>query len=1303
MSSQASSRVNVAHPVQWLSNGSYSAFLDASGSGGSHWRGQAVTRWHENPVGHAWGSFIFLRDEHSGETWSATQQPCGGEAEEFAVDFHEGSVRVQRCHDTLESVLDVAVAGEHDVELRRITLTNHGDRPRTITLTSYAELVLGPAGADASHPAFSKMFVQTEWVEQGGVLLATRRKRSSDEPSVWAAHMLLVDGQDGDTHEFESSRLRFLGRGHVLRDAHAMRPGIGLSNSSGCVLDPVFSLRRGVTLAPGASVKAMFWTALADSRESVLSLLPALRVADAADQLLRSAQAHAASRRQQQDIDVSQAAHFDGMIGPLLRADSHCRAPAEVVARGHGGAPVLWGSSISGDRPIVLLHVADEAGLASAHELLRAQRYWQSKRLACDVVMLGAADQHDALAKLAKAQNDTLKAAKNAVKAECFALDDAAIDASVRDGLRTVARIELDAAKPWPAADYGRQSIDSAPTGRAPIPRAPTRESPDENDTEAREFDNGLGGFVDGGRSYAISLKGEQRTPMPWVNVMANADFGCLVSAEGGGYTWSINSQQNALTPWPNDSVADMPHEALYLRDEDGGEVWSATASPIRVPSARYRTVHGKGWSRFTHRAHDIEVELLQCVPSSGSLKLSRLRLRNGSAHARHLTVTSYVEWALGPNGAVTTPYVVTSRDESTGAMFARNAWREEFGERVAFIDLGGQGTTCSGDRREVLGQHGDVGRPDGLIRGEPLSGHTGAGLDPCGALQTRIELAAGAQVELVFMLGDAASEAEAQALIRKYRDTDVDAVLAGIRDTWDRVLDTVQVHTPNRAMDIVLNDWLPYQTLGCRMWARTAYYQASGAYGFRDQLQDSMALCVSRPDVAREHLLRAAGRQFAEGDVQHWWLPPTGKGIRTKIRDDRLWLPYVAAHYIKSTGDQAVLDEALPFLEGDAVKPDATDAFFFPGVSDDKSSLYEHAARSIDSSLATGSHGLPLMGTGDWNDGMNNVGAQGKGESVWMGWFLLSTIEAFAPFAETRGDGDRAQRWRQHADDLRAALDGEAGWDGEWYRRGYYDDGTPLGTRTSEECRIDVIAQSWSVLANASNRQHAAAAMDAVEKYLVMHDKGIALLLTPPFDRTPKDPGYIKGYPPGIRENGGQYTHGATWSVFALAQLGQGNRAGQLFDRLNPINHSRSAAAIERYRVEPYVACADVYSVKPYVGCGGWTWYTGSAAWIYRAGLEAILGFHLQGDRLLINPCIPRDWSHYEITYCRHGDKDTLTRYEITVENPDHVCSGVAKLELDGAVPSQGAGESPGIALVDDGKTHQVRIVLGNAHRRPE
>ncbi|MHB1616460.1 MAG: GH36-type glycosyl hydrolase domain-containing protein [Metallibacterium sp.] len=1308
MSSCPPSPTGAALRVQLLSNGRYSVMLNAAGSGYSNWRDFAVTRWREDPVGDGWGSYLLLRDEESGKVWSAGPQPCGIEADVYTATLSDGHVGITQRHGMLTTTLDVAVASDRDVELRRVTLANHGEGPREITLTSYAELVLGPAAADAAHPAFSKMFVQTEWVEQDRILLATRRRRAPAEAEVWAAHVAVVEAHDAGTCEFETDRMRFLGRGHTLRHARAMQTGASLSNTSGCVLDPVFSLRRRVRVAPGASVRVAFWTALADSRAAVLALVQPLRAGGACAQVLAGSMAHAIAEQARLGIDAVQAERFGHLASALLYADSRLRAPAEVLERGSGGAPVLWGCDISGDRPLVLLRIASESGLARVHEVLLAQRYWQSKRLGVDVVLLNTAGSggdplQAALNERAQAQNACLKAELDAVPVAVFALRDSTLSDALRAGLATVARVVLDAAAglPDPASwDRDGNSAASVPKSWKPVLTSPTAadaavSAPPITHTP-REFDNGMGGFIESGRAYAITLDGDRYTPVPWINVIANPGFGFLVSAEGGGYTWSLNSQQNPLTPWPNDPVSDTPHEVLYLRDEDSGELWSATALPIRVPAATYSVQHGKGWSRFTHAAHGIDVALLQFVPPTDPVKLSRLSLRNCSARTRHVSITGYVEWALGANGTVPAPFVATSRDAETGALCARNAWRAEFGERVAFIDLGGRQRSCTGDRLEFLGRHGAVERPAALTGGIPLSGCVGAGLDPCGALQASIVLAPGERIEIVFMLGDAASRAEAQALIGKYRTADLDAVLREVRAQWDAVLDTVQVRTPDRAMDILLNDWLLYQTLGCRLWARTAYYQASGAYGFRDQLQDVMALCVTRPDLAREHVLRATARQFIQGDVQHWWLPPSGQGIRTRISDDRIWLAYVAAHYIAVTADTAVLDENVPFLDGAAIKEGAADAFYQPGIASEQGSLYEHAARAIDSSLTLGAHGLPLIGTGDWNDGMNNVGAQGRGESVWLAWLLLATVKACAPWADARGESARAASWRAYATALRVVLESASGWDGAWYRRGYYDDGAPLGSHESQECKIDAIAQSWSLISGAADPGHAAQAMAAVEKYLVLHNDKIALLFTPPFDHTSLNPGYIKGYPPGIRENGGQYTHGATWSIFACALLGQGDRAGELFDILNPIRHSDTPDAVACYQVEPYVACADVYAVAPYIGRGGWTWYSGSAGWLYRAGLEAILGFQPQGDHLRLSPCIPKSWPRYDIVYRHRGKQGIVTPYEITVENPASVHRGVIRVELDGVEQAISARDAARIPLREDARTHRVRIVLG-------
>jgi cyclic beta-1,2-glucan synthetase len=801
------------------------------------------------------------------------------------------------------------------------------------------------------------------------------------------------------------------------------------------------------------------------------------------------------------------------------------------------------------------------------------------------------------------------------------------------------------------------------------------------------EFFNGFGGFAAGGQEYVTVLDAGRWLPAPWINVIANPSFGFQVAVEGSGYTWSLSSRENQLTPWSNDPVTDRPGEVLYVRDEESGELWGPTALPIRDEAAPYVARHGQGYSRFEHTAHGIALDLLQYVPLDDPIKISRLTLRNASGRSRRLSVTAYVEWVLGPSRSASALSVVTELDTQTGAMLAHNPWSTTFGSRVAFADLGGRQTAWTGDRREFLGRNGTLDNPAALAGEVLLSQRVGAGLDPCGALQTPVELKPGGAVEIVFFLGEAATAADAQSLIARYRAADLDGVLRDVVGYWDDVLGTVQVKTPDRSMDIMLNRWLLYQTLACRMWARSAFYQASGAYGFRDQLQDGMALALSRPALTREHLLRAAARQFVQGDVQHWWLPPSGQGVRTRVADDRVWLAHAAAHYVETTGDIAVLDEPVQFLEGQALRSGEHDAYFQPLIADESASLFEHCARGLDQSLAVGEHGLPLFGTGDWNDGMNRVGELGKGESVWLGWFLHATLAAFAPLAETRDEHARAAHWRAHMAALKNALEQNA-WDGDWYRRGYFDDGTPLGSSTSGECRIDSIAQSWSVISKAADPARALRGMAAVDEQLINHDGRLALLFTPPFDRTPLDPGYIKGYPPGIRENGGQYNHAATWSVLAFAALGQGDKAAELFSLMNPISRTSTRADVQRYKVEPYAAAADVYSVAPHAGRGGWTWYTGTAGCLYRAGIEGILGLRLRGTVLLLTPCIPKEWPRFEIVF-----KYRSARYEIVVENPHGVSRGVARAELDGRTLPDGPTRVP---LVDDGQVHKVLVILG-------
>jgi len=1283
-----------------LSNGSYAVMITAAGSGYSRWRDVTVTRWREDPTCDCWGAYVFLRDVSSGEVWSAGYQPTGVEPDSYETTFFEDRVEIIRRDGTIETRMEIAISPEDDAEVRRVSLSNLGTDVREIELTSYAEVVLAPDAADAAHPAFSNLFVQTEFVAEVGAILATRRRRTPADLPLWAAHIAVVEGEVVGSTQFETDRARFLGRGRGIRTPVSVIDGQPLSNTVGAVLDPVFSLRRRIRLAPGATARIAFWTLVAPSRGEALDLADKHLDPAAFERALTLAWTQAQVQLYHLDIDYDEANLFQRLAGHVLYSNPALRPSSAVLERNESGSAALWAHGISGDLPIVLVRIADVDGLDTVRQLLHAHEYWRMKQLAVDLVILNenppsyAQDLQTALETMVRASQSQRPSGKESGRGAVFILRDELVTPQTRSLLQSVARAVI-----WNRRGSLFQQVkrieESAVTLAPPPRRRPATATPEISAAIPKlEYFNGLGGFAADGRQYVTVLGEGQWTPAPWINVIANPSFGFQVSVEGAGYTWSVNSQQNQISPWSNDPVSDRPGEVFYVRDEDSGELWSPTALPIREHTSPYVVRHGQGYSTFEHNSHAISLELLQYVPVEDAIKISRLKIRNTSRRPRRLSITAYVEWVLGSSRAGSAPFVATAIDPETGAMLARNHWSAEYGSRVAFADLAGRQVALTGDRTEFLGRNGTLDHPASLEGAAPLSNRVGAGLDPCAALQTLLEIAPNQTAEIVFFLGEAATNAEAVELIQRYRRADLDSVLRAVTRHWDDVLGAVQVRTPDRAMDIMLNRWLLYQTLSCRVWARAAFYQASGAYGFRDQLQDVMALSVSKPGVTREHLLRAAARQFVEGDVQHWWHPPSGQGVRTRISDDRIWLAYAAAHYVEVSGDLGVLGEMVPFLEGPVLHAEQIESYFEPTVSEELGTLFEHCARGLDQSLAVGVHGLPLIGTGDWNDGLNLVGAGGRGESVWLGWFLHATLVAFARLAESRGELTRAAVWRHHAGALAKSLE-RTGWDGDWYLRAFFDDGTPLGSAANHECRIDSIAQSWAVISGAANKARAASAMAALDQRLVRRDDGLLLLLTPPFDQASPDPGYIKGYPPGIRENGGQYTHGAIWSVIACAMLGDGDRAAEQFSLLNPINHASTRAAVHRYKVEPYVACGDVYAEPAHVGRGGWTWYTGSAGWMYRAGLEWILGFRVRGATLLIDPSIPKAWRHFEIVFRYHR-----ARYEIAVENPHGVNRGVASVELDGKLLQ---GDPLLIPLSDDGATHSVRVLLDDLSRAQE
>jgi cyclic beta-1,2-glucan synthetase len=1274
-----------------LSNGRYAVMLTSAGSGYSRWRDLTITRWREDPTRDCWGQYAYLRDEQSGNVWSTGYQPTNVEPDGYEAIFFEDHAEFIRRDRSLTTQLDVVVSSEDDTEVRRVSITNLGIRARDIQVTSYAELSLTTQAADVSHPAFAKLFVETEFASEVGALLATRRKRSSDEASVWSAHVMFTDGETVGDLQYETDRARFVGRARSLKNPVSVMDGRPLSNTVGPVLDPIFSLRRTVHVPPGSTVRLIFSTIAAATREEAIDLADKYRDSRAFERTITLAWTQAQVQLNHLGITSEEAILFQRLANDVLYVDSSLRPSSDTLSRTPLEISSLWSQGISGDLPIVLVRVDDADDIGLIRQLLRAHEYWRMKQLSADVVIINEKaasyiqDLQDSLEALVRGSQLRLSPDVGGASGKIFLLRGDIVSPQIRTQLQSVARAVL-LSRRGTLAEQITRSQQSEPLAAAPPRAVRTAKQPEaELPHESLSFFNGLGGFAQEGREYVTILGEGIRTPEPWVNVIANPNFGFIVSESGSGFTWSENSHENQITPWSNDHVFDTPGEALYVRDEATGEVWTPTALPIRDDAATYIARHGQGYSVFQHASHGITLDLLQFVPAEDPIKISRLTLRNDSGRPRRLSVTAYVEWVLGSSRA-TAPYITTEMDSESNALFARSAWKNEFGGRVAFAAFRGQQTSYTGDRTEFLGRNGSADGPKALDRSGLLSGKVGAGLDPCGALQTIVELKPGAQMEVIFFLGQAENADRVRELLSRYRKENLNRMLQDVKQRWDDTLCNVQVATPDPSMDVLLNRWLLYQTLSCRVWGRAGFYQVSGAYGFRDQLQDVMALSVARRSVARDQILLSAAHQFTQGDVQHWWHPPSGRGIRTRMSDDLLWLPYVVNQFVEATGDMTVLEEQVAFLEGDELAEGQLESYFQPRVSDTRATIFEHCARAIDRSLKVGIHGLPLMGTGDWNDGMNHVGPEGKGESVWLGWFLHTVMWEFAKFADARGEHQRAENWRIHVSSLKAALEKD-GWDGEWYRRAYFDDGTPLGSASNDECKIDAIAQSWGVISGAAERGRSTRAMAAVDQFLVKRPEGVILLLTPPFNHTTHDPGYIRGYLPGIRENGGQYTHASTWTLIAFAALGDGDKAFEMFRFLNPINRTNSRVRVQRYKTEPYVVAGDVYAENPHLGRGGWSWYSGSAGWLYRAGIEWILGLRVRGMVLSIDPCIPRNWPSYSMEFRYHS-----STYKIKVENPSSVSKGVALTELDGKILAGAAS----IPLVDDGQVHQLRVVLG-------
>ncbi|MBK8680900.1 MAG: cyclic beta 1-2 glucan synthetase [Bacteroidetes bacterium] len=1241
--------------IQLLSNGKYHLMISNAGGGYSRWKDIAITRWHDDVTCDNWGSFCYIRDVKEDTIWSNTLQPTLKKTLKYEVAYSQGRVDFHISQHEIDVHTEIVVSPEDDIEMRRLHLTHCGDKPKTIELTSYAEVVLAPAISDLMSPAFSKLFVQTEILPNQNAIICTRRPRSADEHAPWMFHLMVAEGREPEEISYETDRMAFIGHGNTIVKPQAMKPG-KLGGGQGSVLDPIVAIRYRITIQPEETITIDMVTGIAETKEGCQNLINKYYDNKShKDRVFELAWSHSQVVLHHLNASEREAQLFSRLASSILYPNSLFRADPTVLINNRRQQSGLWGYAISGDLPIVLLIVESQENIALVHDMIQAHAYWRLKGLVVDLVIWN--ETHYGYRQSFQSDIEALIPPELlGKKGGVFIMASDQIPNEDRILFQTVARIIISDSVGSLADHVNKKEI-----AKVLVPRIAQSESYPRSEAtlplpKDLLFFNGKGGFSADGKEYVIISDNENRTPVPWVNVIANPNFGTVISESGSTYTWTENAHELRLSTWSNDPVSDTSGEAFYIRDEEGGHVWSTSLLPAGGASP-YITRHGFGYSVFEHLEDGIHTEMTVFVDIESAVKFNVIKIRNKSGRPRNLSATGYIEWVLGDVRTKTAMHIHTEIDPDSKALFAKNQYNTEFNCRVAFFDVDYLKKSYTGDRTEFLGRNGNLKKPDALTRMK-LSGKVGLALDPCGAIQVPLFLADGEEQEVIFRIGAGKDETDAIALSKTFRGKEkaIDA-LQKVKAYWAKTINAFQVETPDTAINLITNGWLTYQTLSSRLWGRSGFYQSGGAFGFRDQLQDVMSLLHTRPELARKQILLSASRQFKEGDVQHWWHPPVGRGVRTRISDDYLWLPFVTNYYLKHTDDTSILDVSIDFLDGRLLNPGEESYYDLPLLAHAPASLYNHCVRAIKHGLNFGEHGLPLIGTGDWNDGFDKVGKEGKGESVWLAFFLYEILDEFAQTASLHNDESFAETCKVEATKLKANIDKSA-WDGEWYKRAWFDDGTPLGSKTDEECMIDSISQSWSVLSGGGNEKLIETAMNSAYKNLVEQEVGIIKLLTPAFDKSELDPGYIKGYVPGVRENGGQYTHAAIWMIMAFAKLGNNARVWELLNMINPVNHGKNAEDVAVYKVEPYVLAADVYSRDPHAGRGGWTWYTGSAAWLYRLITESFLGIHKEGNTLKIIPCIPEEWNSYKVNY-RYYDK----HYHIEIIKAD----GKIKVIVDG------------------------------------
>lgn len=1269
--------------LQLLCNGSYQVMVTNSGGGFSRWKNLSVTRWREDVIKDNYGIFCYIKDVNTGNFWSNTYHPTLQPAQNYGAIFSQGTIEFHRQDFGFETKTLIVVSPEDNVEIRKIKITNRSQSSKVLEITSYTEIVLATQASDESHPAFSNLFVQTEIQPEYNAIFSTRRARSKDELPPHFFHLMDAYGAQVEEVSYETDRMQFIGRGRTLANPQALDAG-KLAGNQGAVLDPVMATKFRITIKPYSTATIDLIYGICESRKESEGLMHKYRDKNLRKRALDLSWTHSQVLLRQINATEADAQIFGKLAASVIYSNPAFRANDTVINNNYRGQSGLWSHSVSGDLPIVLLQIFDMGNLDLVTQMIKAHSYWQLKGLTVDLMIWN--EDHGSYRHELQDQILGMISAVNMLTAHIpgriFVKSTDQVSSEDRILFESVAKIIITDNNGSLSEQLSGNFREMGSSPLLEVKPHTSRKMISENLVMPPDlmFFNGTGGFTADGKEYKILIDKKRTTPAPWVNIIANPTIGTVVSESGSAYTWALNAHEYRITPWHNDPVTDNSGEAFYLRDEESGLFWSPAPFPVKGES-NYITTHGFGYTSYEHIENGISSKMKVFVDKEAPVKFVVLTLKNKTERIRKISSTGYLEIILGSVRSKTNMHILSEHDVQNGALFFRNRYNDAFANRVAFFKIIGAGKySYTTDRSKFIGRNRNLTDPQSIYR-QDLRGKIGAGHDTCAGLQGKFNLLAGEEREIVFLIGSAEDTDSAIKLTQKFSDLNsINQSFDQIIEYWNEIVNIVQVQTPDKALDLLANGWLTYQTIASRLFARSGFYQSGGAFGFRDQIQDVLSLLHIKPEFARKQILLNASRQFKEGDVQHWWHPPEGRGVRTTCSDDLLWLPFVVYRYLNAIGDVDILKEQVGFLECRLLDKGEDSLYDLPMSGSLIADLYHHCSLAIKHSLHFGEHGLPLMGSGDWNDGMDQVGHGGKGESVWLAFFLYDVLSNFEKVAIQYGDTEFATTCKEEAIQLQSNIEKYA-WDGEWYKRAWFDDGTPLGSKSNEECRIDAISQSWSVLTKAAPEERRNQAMNSLNKYLVKRDMKIIQLLDPPFDKSDLNPGYIKGYVPGVRENGGQYSHAAIWTLMAFAALGDRKTSYELFSMIQPVNHALIQKDVQIYKVEPYVMAADVYANETHRGRGGWTWYTGSAGWMNQFIVGSMLGMELMVDHLKFTPCFPEEWPSVTINY-----RFKTSSYTITVYQKKNIEASWWKMDNE-------EGKGNNFPLKNDGLLHEVEI----------